>query len=633
MAIHKKANNSFVKMPVEVLNRPENWDILKLPNKIKTASVVKNNVDFHGFDLEAEVKNHPEHLFLKIFAIKKDEINDNGDAFSEEELKKAAHTFVGVPLFTNHQNDDIEKAKGDCVHSWYDEDAGGIFIIGRVDKVAYPQLARGIEQGIITGTSMGTTVESSVCSVCHNQANVATDYCTHVANRKNRKFSGEIKCQYHNSPTDIEDKCPICGSTKDDIKTINHNKTQIYEHNFGLKFIENSFVVNPACYDCGVSEILHIPNVTRKIAEIKENVIKISKNIENDINNKNNKLKKVAGQQEINMLKESMENVENVVKSMLQQKEQISMEYVSDLVKAMSDIQEVMDELVEMGYTKLASPSNVSSDVFITPQPSSVVPPQPSAPKPISEPPVNPEVASEDLSGLGSVTKPKFSEKNINKKEDFIKVSSNLIDSIKELESLINKIKIQDNDKELNNKMATNKKDTKTAASEENQSIITEKQLEKTILIIEKITNTEPEKFGSDVLKDITFVELLIIISNFFNNNTNKNSTSNFKFNKVYPIIKYIERNIEGDLSLDSISDNFYISKYHLCRIFKESTGFTLREYIINTRILKSCTFLRKGCNVQTAGELAGFNNNSHFIRTFSKLKGISPGQYMKKYK
>jgi len=162
---------------------------------------------------------------------------------------------------------------------------------------------------------------------------------------------------------------------------------------------------------------------------------------------------------------------------------------------------------------------------------------------------------------------------------------------------------------------------------------LSEKQLEKTILIIEKITNTEPEKFGSDVLKDITFVELLIIITNFFNNNTNKNSTSNFKFNKVYPIIKYIERNIEGDLSLDSISDNFYISKYHLCRIFKESTGFTLREYIINTRILKSCTFLRKGCNVQTAGELAGFNNNSHFIRTFSKLKGISPGQYMKKYK
>ncbi len=162
---------------------------------------------------------------------------------------------------------------------------------------------------------------------------------------------------------------------------------------------------------------------------------------------------------------------------------------------------------------------------------------------------------------------------------------------------------------------------------------LTEDQLSSIILIINKIMNKDLEKFGSDILKDIAFIELLIKISNYFDYNTNKNSTNNFKFNKIHPIIKYIEKNIEGDLSLDTISNNFYISKYHLCRIFKESTGFTLREYIISTRVLKSCAFLRKGCNVQTAGELSGFNNNSHFIRTFSNLKGISPGQYMKKYK
>lgn len=182
--------------------------------------------------------------------------------------------------------------------------------------------------------------------------------------------------------------------------------------------------------------------------------------------------------------------------------------------------------------------------------------------------------------------------------------------------------------------ISSDKSDFLSKYSAENICIqLTEKQLNNIISIIEKITNNNINDFGSDILKDIAFVELLIKISNYLNKKTAKSSSNNFKFKKVYPIIKYIEKNIEGDLSLDTISDNFYISKYHLCRIFKESTGFTLRNYIINIRILKSCAFLRKGCNVQTAGELAGFNNNSHFIRTFSKLKGIPPGQYMKKYK
>jgi len=513
MAIHKKAENSLIKMPVEVLNKPKNWDLFKLPNMIKQASIEKTTIDLNDFDLKAEVTKHPEHLFLKIFAIKKDEINDNGDAFSAKELQKAASTFVGVPLFTNHQNDDIEKAKGDCVHSWFDKEAGGIFIIGRVDKVAYPQLARGIEEGFITGTSMGCTVEASLCSICHNQANIATDYCDHVANRKNRKFSGDLDCQYHNSPTDLEDECPICGSTKDSLIKLSHEKIQVYEHNFGLKFIENSFVVNPACHDCGISEILHVPNVTKKIAEIREFIMKVAENVDNSPEG-SNKLTKVAGQQEINMLKESMDNVEGVVKSMLQQKEQISMEYVSDLVKAMSDIQEVVDELVEMGYTKLASPDGTEAGISTTPQPEiqPEMQPQQAQLTQTPQPSSAPGVSSEELSGLGSVTKPKLSQKNINKKEDFFKISSNLIDSINELKSVMGKMTIQNNDKELKSTMAINDKNTKTAASDANQEVITEKQLAKkeeslhprTEEVYEGITESKEQIGGSEKMKDVT---------------------------------------------------------------------------------------------------------------------------------
>ena len=164
---------------VKALNKPtgSGWDIFNLPNLIKTASINVESEDLGGFDIKTAIKEHPDFLYVKIFAIKKDEPNDNGDAFNEEELEKSAETFIGVPLFTNHQNDDVEKARGECVHAWYDKKEGGIYIIGRVDKVAYPRLARGIESGYIGSTSMGTSVSFSSCSICHHIARVASEYC------------------------------------------------------------------------------------------------------------------------------------------------------------------------------------------------------------------------------------------------------------------------------------------------------------------------------------------------------------------------------------------------------------------------------------------------------------------------
>ena len=420
------------------LNNP-NWDIYELPQVIKTASVNKDG-DYGEFDIKSEVEKHPDHLYVKIFAIKKDEVNDNGDAFSEEELMKAAHTFVGVPLFTNHQNDDIEKAKGECIHSWYNKESGGIYIIGKVDQVAYPKLARGIKEGYINATSMGTSVTYSICSVCHNLAHTADFYCSHVKERKNHKFSGSIKCDYFKSDGDIEDQCPLCGSTKEQIKTISHNDQPIFEHNYGLKFIENSFVVNPACHDCGVCEILHVPNFKHKVAQLNERVQKLSSTYEKS--EENSTMKKIAGVQEIEYLKNSMAEVEKVVKSMFEQKDNVSMEFVSDLVKAMSDIQGTMDELIEVGYTKLPSPNITAEGI----SPTNIATPSPILPEQMT--PVSPSPTQvmdtgttniQDMGGLGTMTVPKKSSKSLNKKEDFLKLTNKLYNKIASLRDSIDK--------------------------------------------------------------------------------------------------------------------------------------------------------------------------------------------------
>jgi len=346
---------------VTALNVPEDWDEFNTEALQKQAAKV--GTDLNGFDITAAVKEHPDHLFVKVFAIKKNEVNDNGDWFSETELKRAAKTFIGVPVFVNHQNDDIEKARGKVVHAWYDDSTGGIYTINMVDRVAFPRLARGIEQGYVNGTSMGCQVQYSCCSICHHRAATAKEFCSHIKERKKKRFNGDHVCKYHESPNAGDEPCPVCGCKKGEKKIHTHKDQQIFEHNFGVKFIEDSFVVNPACHDCLVQEILNPEGVRKKIASLVERVRAVNEGFSKVAEESFCKdgvcgMKKVAGRQEIGELNEAMNLLERVARSMMAQKQAVSMEYVSDLVKVMSNVQKTTDELIEMGYAQLPSPSS-----------------------------------------------------------------------------------------------------------------------------------------------------------------------------------------------------------------------------------------------------------------------------------
>ena len=348
------------------------------------------------FDLVAELKKYPDSLFVKCFAIKADEENDNGDYFPKDELIKATRTFVGVPIFTNHQNTDINQARGKVIHSWWDEGKNGIMIIARVDAAAYPQLARGITQNYVIGTSMGAKVKYSLCSICHNFAENPTQYCSHIKEQKTRMFNGKAKCAYKKNGTD--EVCPIC---KEKEKSLVYAESKrVFEYNYGVEFIENSFVTSPACHDCGVTEVIDPQRFIAKVAEISQKLPRLIKEAQNTpimctdrscsrlINEdqivvlngamdllkegadyvaklsgvdflKNNckHLMKSAGQKEIEDLNQALDLITSVSQAMLAQKEQLDLEFLSDLVSVLSDLQSVTDELTEQGYGRLQSPA------------------------------------------------------------------------------------------------------------------------------------------------------------------------------------------------------------------------------------------------------------------------------------
>lgn len=96
-------------------------------------------------------------------------------------------------------------------------------------------------------------------------------------------------------------------------------------------------------------------------------------------------------------------------------------------------------------------------------------------------------------------------------------------------------------------------------------------------------------------------------------------------------LIHYVNSNYSHDLSLEYLSDFFGFSKYHLCRIFKKYTGFTLNDYITQLRLERAKELLTTtALPANKIGTIVGINDENYFYRLFRKHIGVSPQKYRK---
>ncbi len=96
------------------------------------------------------------------------------------------------------------------------------------------------------------------------------------------------------------------------------------------------------------------------------------------------------------------------------------------------------------------------------------------------------------------------------------------------------------------------------------------------------------------------------------------------------PIIKYINANLTEELSLDILSERFYISKAHLNRIFKQSTGTTAWEYITIKRLFVAKEMIDSGKQPGDVYQKCGFRDYTTFFRSYKQHFHASPSELYK---
>lgn len=99
--------------------------------------------------------------------------------------------------------------------------------------------------------------------------------------------------------------------------------------------------------------------------------------------------------------------------------------------------------------------------------------------------------------------------------------------------------------------------------------------------------------------------------------------------NRINRVFKFIDENLDSDLSLNAISEIAFFSPFHFHRVFKFITGETLNEYVNRQRVEKSAlAILHKNITTSEIAHKYGFSDNSSFSRAFKRYFGISPTEF-----
>jgi AraC family transcriptional regulator len=89
-----------------------------------------------------------------------------------------------------------------------------------------------------------------------------------------------------------------------------------------------------------------------------------------------------------------------------------------------------------------------------------------------------------------------------------------------------------------------------------------------------------------------------------------------------------LELQYAANHTIVSLARSVGISSFHFVRVFAEFVGMPPHRYLLRVRMSEASRQLRQGASVTEACFGAGFQNLSHFIRSFRRRYGVSPARY-----
>ena len=101
---------------------------------------------------------------------------------------------------------------------------------------------------------------------------------------------------------------------------------------------------------------------------------------------------------------------------------------------------------------------------------------------------------------------------------------------------------------------------------------------------------------------------------------------------RMHQIYHFIETNYQQNINVNEVAALTHLTTAAFCRYFKKATHLTFTDFLNRYRINQAKKLLLHNKNVTEACYESGFENLSHFNKTFKKVTGENPSLFKKRH-
>lgn len=132
--------------------------------------------------------------------------------------------------------------------------------------------------------------------------------------------------------------------------------------------------------------------------------------------------------------------------------------------------------------------------------------------------------------------------------------------------------------------------------------------------------------FGCEILCNSLLLQLLVELARI------QQQDSSLHPEPLHPtdptilgILSYLDRHLTEPLTIDRLAEEFYLSKYHMMRRFRQETGTTIHCYLQERRLFLARELLAQGKSATQICYEVGFGSYAAFARAYGRLFGVTP--------
>lgn len=136
------------------------------------------------------------------------------------------------------------------------------------------------------------------------------------------------------------------------------------------------------------------------------------------------------------------------------------------------------------------------------------------------------------------------------------------------------------------------------------------------------------EAYGASLYADSLFLQIMIELNRLASISAKKPEKHSETSLVVSRLLEYIGEHFTDNITLDMLSEHFFVSKYYLSHEFSKETGTSIYRYIMLKRLVKAKQMLQNNFSATETAIQCGFKDYTSFYRAFKSEYGINPKEY-----